>query len=120
MNAWQKRNQSSPQDNGVGRYAYLSTPSKGAPAFGSSLGHSAAASSRFRARLKMLSALLYVVGVLAMLLFVYGGWFELPDEDMLALDRVMFAGGMVVLSVWFFPWHRFGRNVLLVPSQPPS
>jgi diguanylate cyclase (GGDEF)-like protein len=25
------------------------------------------------------------------------------------------AGGVLVVSLWLFPWHRFGRNVLLVP-----
>ena len=62
-----------------------------------------------------MGALLYVVGALAMLLFVHGGWLELPDEDALALDRVLFAGAVLVWSVWFFPWHRFGRGVLLIP-----
>ena len=50
-----------------------------------------------------------------MLLLIHGRWFELPDEDLRALDRVVFAGGVLVWSVWFFPWHRFGRNVLLIP-----
>jgi diguanylate cyclase (GGDEF)-like protein len=40
---------------------------------------------------------------------------ELPDEEVLALDRVVFAGGVLVGTVWFFPWPRFGRNVLLIP-----
>jgi diguanylate cyclase (GGDEF)-like protein len=50
-----------------------------------------------------------------MLLFIHGGWFELPGEDTLALDRVVIAGGVLVWSVWFFPWHRFVRNALLIP-----
>jgi diguanylate cyclase (GGDEF)-like protein len=72
-------------------------------------------SSRFGVRLKTLGALLYVAGAVAMVLLVHGGWFDLPDKDVLALDRVVFAGGVLVWSVWFFPWHRFGRNVLLIP-----
>jgi len=50
-----------------------------------------------------------------MLLFIHGGWFGLTGEEVHALDRVVFAGGVLVLSVWFFPWHRFGRNALLIP-----
>ena len=115
MNARQKRNEPSHQDNGVGRYAHPSAPSKDSPDSGSSRSLSAAVSSRFGTRLKMLGALLYVVGALAMLLFIHGGWLELPVEDVLALDRVVFAGGVLVLSSWSFPWNRFGRNVLLVP-----
>jgi diguanylate cyclase (GGDEF)-like protein len=113
MDAWQKRNEPSHDDNDV--YAYPSTLSKGVPNSGSSRGLSAAVSSRFGVRLKTLGALLYVAGAVAMLLLVHGGWFELPDEDALGLDRVVFAGGVLVLSLWFFPWHRFGRNVLLIP-----
>ena len=115
MNAWQKRNEPSHQDKGVSRYAYTSSPSKGAPDSGSSRSLAAAASSRFGARLKMLGALLYLVGAIAMLLFIHGGWLELPVGDVIALDRVVFAGGVLVLSVWSFPWHRFGHNVLLIP-----
>ena len=113
MNAWQKRNEPSHQDKGVGRYAYPSAPFEGTPDSGSSL--TAAASSRIGVRLKMLGALLYVVGAIAMLLFIHGGWLELPVGDVIALDRVVFAGGVLVLSVWSFPWHRFGHNALLVP-----
>src|ERR671920_149640 len=40
---------------------------------------------------------------------------ELPAEDTLALDRVVVAGGVLVWSAWYFPWHRFARNVLLIP-----
>jgi hypothetical protein len=50
-----------------------------------------------------------------MLLFIHGGWFEFSAENMSALDRIVFAGGVLVGSVWSFPWHRFGRNVLPVP-----
>ena len=50
-----------------------------------------------------------------MLLFIRGGWFDLTVEEVRALDRVVFAGGVLVLSVWSFPWHRFGRSALLIP-----
>ena len=113
MNAWQKRNQASHQDNVVGRHADPSTLSKGVTV--TSPGPSAAVSSRFGIRLKTLGALLYAVCAVAMVLLIYGGWFELPDGDARALTRVMIAGGVLVWSVWFFPWHRFGRNVLLIP-----
>jgi diguanylate cyclase (GGDEF)-like protein len=115
MNAWQKRNESSQADKGAGRYANLSKLSKGVPDFESSRGPSAARSSRYGVRLKTIGALLYVAGAAVLLLLVHGGWFELPGEDLLALDRLVIAGGVLVWSVWFFPWHRFGRNVLLVP-----
>jgi diguanylate cyclase (GGDEF)-like protein len=115
MNAWQKRNEPSHDDNGAGRYAYSSNLTKGVADFGSSRNLSAALSPRLGVRLKTLGCLLYVVGAIAMLLFIHGGWFRLPDENTLALDRVVFAGGVLVSSVWFFPWHRFVRNVLLIP-----
>ncbi len=38
-----------------------------------------------------------------------------PNGNTFAVDRVVLAGGILVWSVWFFPWHRFGRNVLLIP-----
>jgi diguanylate cyclase (GGDEF)-like protein len=66
-------------------------------------------------RLKTLATLLYIVGALATVLFVHSRWFQLPDANVGALDRTMFAGGIVVLSLWLFPWHRFGRDVLLIP-----
>jgi diguanylate cyclase (GGDEF)-like protein len=115
MNAWQKRNEPSHQDDDAGRYAYPPAFPKGVLELGSFRGLSAAVPSRFGVRSKTLGALLYTVGALAMLLFVHGGWLELSDEDALALDRVLFAGGVLVWSVWFFPWHRFGRGVLLIP-----
>ncbi len=115
MNAWQKRNEPSHDDNGASWYAYSSNLSKSVPDFGSSRNPSAALSSRLGIRLKTLGGLLYVVGAIAMLLLIHGGWFELPDKDTLALDRVVIAGGVLVWSVWFFPWHRFVRNVLLIP-----
>ena len=115
MNAWHNRNEPSHQDNDAGRYAYPPASSKGVLDLVSSRGLSAAVSSRFGLRLKTLGALLYVMGALALLLFVHGGWSDLPNEDALALDRVLFAGGVLVWSVWFFPWHRFGRGVLLIP-----
>jgi diguanylate cyclase (GGDEF)-like protein len=115
MNAWQKRNEPSHEDNVAGRYPYLSKPSNDALDFGGSPGFSTAVSSHLGVRLKTLGALLYVVGAVALLLLVHGGWLELPDEEVLALDRVVFAGGVLVGTVWFFPWPRFGRNVLLIP-----
>lgn len=115
MNAWQKRNQPSHDDNGTGRYAYSPHFSKEASDLGLSLTPPAASSSRLGFRLKTLGGLLYVVGAIAMLLFIHGGWFELPEKNTLALDRVVFAGAVLVLSVWFFPWHRFARNFLLIP-----
>ena len=115
MNAWQKRNEPSHDSNGKSQYAYSSHVSKGVPDFGSPRNPSAALSSRLGFRLKTLGALLYVVGAVAMLLFIHGGWFELPNEDTLALDRVVIAGGVLVGSAWYFPWHRFVRNVLLIP-----
>jgi diguanylate cyclase (GGDEF)-like protein len=113
MNAWQK-DEPSHEGNVADRYTYASKLSKDAPDFGGSPGL-AAVSSRAGMRLKTLGALLYGVGAVALLLLVHGGWFRLPDEDTLALDRVVVAGGVLVMTVWFFPWHRFGRNVLLIP-----
>src|SRR5918994_6428775 len=115
MNAWQKRNEPSHDANGAGRYAYSSNLSKDVSDFGSSRNLPAALSPRLGVRLKTLGGLLYVVGAIAMLLFIHGEWFELPDENTLALDSVVIAGGVLVWSVWFFPWHRFARNALLIP-----
>jgi diguanylate cyclase (GGDEF)-like protein len=115
MNVWQKRNEPSHDDNGTDRHAYSFPLARGVSDFGSSSNLSAALSSRLGFRLKTLGGLLYVVGAVALLLFVHGGWIDLPDKDTLALDRVVLAGGVLVWSVWFFPWHRFGRNILLIP-----
>ncbi len=116
MNAWQKHDEPSHDDSGVGRYdAYPSSSSPLSYYFAPSRSFFTAVASHFGLRLKTLSALLYAVAALAMLLFIHGGWFELPDENVRALDRVAFAGGVLVLSGWFFPWHRFGRNALLIP-----
>src|SRR5919107_4780144 len=115
MNAWQKRNQPSHDDNGPERYARSSHLMEGVADLGPSHNLSVTLSPRLGIRLKTLGGLLYVVGAIAMLLFVHGGWFELSDRDVFAVDRVVLAGGILVWSVWFFPWHRFGRNVLLIP-----
>jgi diguanylate cyclase (GGDEF)-like protein len=115
MNAWRKLNQPSHDDNGPERYARSSHLADGAADLGPSHNLSVALSPRLDFRLKTLGGLLYVVGAVAMLFFVHGGWFELPDGNAFAIDRVVLAGGVLVWSVWFFPWHRFGRNVLLLP-----
>ena len=115
MDAWQKRNKPFHDDDGVEGTAYPLSPSEGSSDSGLSHSHFTAVASRFGIRFKTLSTLLYIAGALAMLLFVHGGWFELADEDVRALDRVVIAGGVLVGSIWYFPWHRFGSNVLLVP-----
>src|SRR5688500_5505331 len=115
MDAWQKRNEPFHDDDGVEGTAYPLEPSEGSTDPRLSHNLFTAVASRFGIRFKTLSTLLYIAGALAMLLFVHGGWFELADEDVRALDRVVIAGGVLVGSVWFFPWHRFGRNVLLIP-----
>jgi diguanylate cyclase (GGDEF)-like protein len=115
MNAWQKRNLPSHDDNGPERYARSSHLMEGVADLGPSHNLSVTLSPQLGIRLKTLGGLLYVVGAIAMLLFVHGGWFELSDRDAFAVDRVVLAGGILVWSVWFFPWHRFGRNVLLIP-----
>ena len=51
----------------------------------------------------MLATLLYVVGALGTMLFVHGGWFQLPEVDVNALDRTVYAGGILVLTLWLFP-----------------
>ncbi len=114
MNAWIKRNEPShderaTDDHGVPIHAHPSAPSQGPP------GRSTATAPHFDTRLKTLTTLLYAVGALAVLLVVHGGWYRLPPTNVHALDRVVFAGGVLVWSVWLFPWHRFGRNVLLAP-----
>ncbi|CAN5685240.1 hypothetical protein BH18ACT11_BH18ACT11_19840 [soil metagenome] len=110
MNAWLKRNEASHDDNGVGRYEYPSVFSRS-----SSRDLSSTLASRFGVRSKTVSTLHYVVVALAMLLFIHGGWFEFTREEVGGLDRVVFAGGVLVGSVWLFPWRRFERHVLLVP-----
>jgi len=120
MNAWLKRNRLSHDENeldvhGVPVRAHPSTSSRGSSDSGPPRNLTTAVAPFFRTRLKTLATLLYVVGALATLLFVHGGWFQLPDANINALDRTVFAGGVLVVSLWLFPWHRFGRNVLLVP-----
>ena len=60
MNARQKRNEPSHDDNGAGRYPYSPNLTKGVPDLGSSRHLSAALSSRLGFRLKTLGGLLYV------------------------------------------------------------
>lgn len=116
MKAWQRSDGPFHDDDGAEQYASPLAPSESSPGSGASCSFSATVALRFGGRLKTLSTLLYVAGALAMLLFIHGGWFEFTGEEVRALDRTVFAGGILVGSVWFFPWHRFGRNVLLVPA----
>ncbi|HEX6710087.1 MAG TPA: diguanylate cyclase [Rubrobacter sp.] len=120
MNAWLKRNERShdenePNDQSESGREYGHPSSENPPHSGPSRSRSPAVPSHFDARLKAVAALLYAVGALAVLLVVHGGWFQFPDTNVHALDRVVLAGGVVVWSVWLLPWHRFGRNMLLVP-----
>ena len=120
MNVWQKRNKWSRKGNGLDEHrvpvhAYTPTLSRGSPDSGSSRKITAAVAPLFGTRSKTLATLLYVVGALATVLFVHGGWFQLRGPDVQALDRTVLAGGVLVLTLWLFPWHRFGRNVLLIP-----
>jgi diguanylate cyclase (GGDEF)-like protein len=120
MNAWLKRKRLSRDENehddhNVPVRAHPSTSSRSSPDSGPSHDITTAVAPLFSTRLKTLATLLYVVGALATILFVHGGWFQLSEVDARALDRTVFAGGVLVVSLWLFPWHRFGRNVLLVP-----
>jgi diguanylate cyclase (GGDEF)-like protein len=115
MNTWQKRNKTFHDAGGLGRYAHPFAPPEGSPDSGESRGFSATLASRAGIRPKMLITLLYAVGALTLLLFIHGRWFEFTAWDVWALDRVVLAGGVLVGSAWYFPWHRFGNNVLLVP-----
>jgi diguanylate cyclase (GGDEF)-like protein len=119
VNAWLKRNERSHDENGIDDhsepvYAHA-YPSENPPDSGPSRSRSPAVAPRLDIRLKTLTTLLYAVGAVAVLLVVHGEWFRLPEANVAALDRVVFAGGVLVCSVWLFPWHRFGRNVVLVP-----
>src|SRR5215210_357800 len=120
MNAWLNRNKLSHDESGlddqrVSVHAHPSTSSRSSPEGGPSRDITTAVVPLFSARSKLLATLLYVGGALATLLFVHGGWYRLPDADVQAHDRIVFAGGILVLTLWLFPWHRFGRNVLLIP-----
>ena len=120
MSAWLKRNKLSHNENGledrgVPVRAHPSTSSRGSPDSAPSSNLATAAAPSFSTRSKMLATLLYVVGALGTMLFVHGGWFQLPEVDVNALDRTVYAGGILVLTLWLFPWRRFGRNVLLIP-----
>jgi diguanylate cyclase (GGDEF)-like protein len=120
MNAWPKRDKLSHDEKGLDDHRvpvriHPPAPSRSSPDSGPSRDLTTAASPLFSTRLKTLATLLYMVGAPATTLFVHGGWLQLPDPDVQALDRTALAGGILVLSLWFFPWHRFGRNVLLVP-----
>ena len=120
MNAWLKRNKLFHDENGLDKNgtavrAHPSTASRSSPDPGPSRNIATAVASLFGTRLKTLATLLYVLGALATTLFVHGGWFQLPSADVNALDRTVLAGGILVVSLWLFPWHRYGRNMLLVP-----
>lgn len=116
MNTWLKRNERSQDEKGPDDHtvhAHPSPSSERPPGAGPP--RTAAPVPRIDSRLKTVTTLLYAVGALAVLLVVHSGWFQLSEADVHALDRVVFAGGILVWSIWLFPWHRFGRNVLLVP-----
>ena len=120
MNAWLNRNKLSHDESGlddqrVPVHAHPSTSSRSSPEGGPSRDITTAVVPLFSTRSKLLATLLYVGGALATLLLVHGGWYRLPDADVRALDRIVIAGGVLVLTLWIFPWHRFGRNVLLIP-----
>lgn len=115
MNAWPRRDGTPTEDNGAGRHAYPETFPGNPPTSGSYRDLSSAVASRLAVRLKTVSILLYVVAAVAMLLFIHGGWFEFTREEAGGLDRVLLAGGVLVGSVWAFPWIRFERKALLVP-----
>jgi diguanylate cyclase (GGDEF)-like protein len=120
MNAWLNRNKLSHDENGLQNHrvpvqAHPSTSSRSSPDGGQPRDVTTAEAPLFSTRSKTLATLLYLGGALATLLLVHGGWFQLLDTDVQALDRVVFAGGVLVLTLWLFPWHRFGRNVLLIP-----
>jgi diguanylate cyclase (GGDEF)-like protein len=120
MSAWLNRNKLSHDENGHEDHrapvrADPSTSSRSSPDGGPPREVTTAVAPLFSTRSKTLATLLYVGGALATLLFVHGGWFQLADADARALDRIVFAGGVLVLTLWIFPWHRFGRNVVLIP-----
>jgi diguanylate cyclase (GGDEF)-like protein len=120
MSAWLNRNKLSRDENGledhrVPVHAHSSRSSRSSPKDGPSHGITTAVAPLFGTRSKLLGTLLYVGGTLAILLFVHNGWLRLPYADVQALDRIALAGGVLVLTLWLFPWHRFGRNVLLIP-----
>jgi diguanylate cyclase (GGDEF)-like protein len=118
MSAWLNRNKLSPdeiEDHRVPVQAHPSTSSRSSPHGGPPHDIFTSVAPLFSTRSKMLATLLYVGGALTTLLFVHGGWLRLPDADVQALDRTVLAGGVLVLTLWIFPWHRFGRNVLLIP-----
>jgi diguanylate cyclase (GGDEF)-like protein len=115
MNAWLRRNETSHDDRGVDRDQHPSVFSSRSSFAGPSgeLSSTLASSSSFN--LRTVSTLLYVVAAAAMLLFIHSGWFEFTSDEVGGLDRVVFAGAVLVGSVWFFPWVRFDRHVWLVP-----
>jgi diguanylate cyclase (GGDEF)-like protein len=120
MNAWLKRNILSHDENGLDKNgapvrAHPSTSSRSSPDSGPSRNITTAVAPLFSTRLKTLATLLYVAGALATTLFIHGGWFQLPNADVSGLDRTVLAGGILVMSLWLFPWDRYGRDILLVP-----
>ena len=121
MNAWLKRNERSHDENipddhtEAGRAYEPSYPSPESPLNSGPSRSRSPAVVRLDTRLKTVTTLLYAVGALVVLLAVHGGWFRLPDANAEALDRVVITGGVLVWLVWLFPWHRFGRNMSLIP-----
>jgi diguanylate cyclase (GGDEF)-like protein len=120
MSAWLNRNRLSDKekgltDHGVTVHGHPSISSRSSPDSGASRSPTGAADPPFGTRSKTLATLLYVAGALATVLLVHGRWFQLPEVNVEALDRTVFAGGILVFTLWLFPWHRFGRGVLLIP-----
>ena len=120
MSAWLNRNKLSHEDKGLGDHGApvrgrSSTSSRSSPDTSPSRSLTMTVGPFISTRSKTLATLLYVVGALATMLYVHGRWFQLPEANVEALDRTVLAGGILVLSLWLFPWHRFERSVLLIP-----
>ena len=71
---------------------------------------------RLDSHLRKVLVVLYVAGMWVVLLAANIRLVQLPDADRLALNWLVLLTGLLVAGATLFPWHRFDRNLLLVPA----
>ena len=72
--------------------------------------------SRLDSRLRKILVALYVASMGVVLLAANISLVQLPDADRFALNWLVLLTGLLVAGASLFPWRRFDRNLLLVPT----
>jgi len=77
--------------------------------------HISESTLRLDLHLRRVLMALYATAMLVGLLVANAWLVQLPDADQVALNWLVLAAGFLVVGMFLFPWHRFDRNMLLVP-----